>query len=427
MTNEAAAPPLPKPSEISLRRTYPPLADTLGKSEFETMAAVLVRACEVHGDRWQPLSPEQVAKVIAADVEAKRNPIASMNENPFLRPDLPGLVASGHAHWVGGAFERVELTEDAFRLLAKKHLLPRDVVETKHAIRFLLTRIGSWTHARWDQHLRHEVGDDRAKIAIDYIEEVFSVKEYAEQPASANEGFAPATREPVHFADVMSRPAPELPQRQAWRAFVEVFGRCWCGSGREGTAGWACRHVRCIPDLPRTELPNYALPYAPEGVEVAVILLGSLNACDTNEERRELISKALHDAHRLGAAGRAESPIPKPSDIALDMTSPPLADTLGDESLELAAAIVVRVCAADGDRWRSVSAEDCYRRVELDLLEKKEPIASMNAGPNLRRPDIVGLVRAGHARWADYAMDDVVLTEETIRALHEKHPAVRSS
>lgn len=48
---------------------------------------------------------------------------------------------------------------------------------------------------------------------------------------------------------------PELPQRQAWRAFVDVFRRCWCGNVVEGTAAWAIEHVRCIPDLPRTE-PN---------------------------------------------------------------------------------------------------------------------------------------------------------------------------
>lgn len=34
--------------------------------------------------------------------------------------------------------------------------------DAAEALRFLLTRIGSWTNARWDQHLRHEFGDDRA-------------------------------------------------------------------------------------------------------------------------------------------------------------------------------------------------------------------------------------------------------------------------
>lgn len=41
------------------------------------------------------------------------------------------------------------------------------------AVAFLLTRIGSWTHARWDQHLRNEVGDEAANEAIEWIEETF--------------------------------------------------------------------------------------------------------------------------------------------------------------------------------------------------------------------------------------------------------------
>lgn len=34
------------------------------------------------------------------------------------------------------------------------------------ALAFLLTRIGSWTDARWDQHLRHEFGDELANVMI---------------------------------------------------------------------------------------------------------------------------------------------------------------------------------------------------------------------------------------------------------------------
>lgn len=34
------------------------------------------------------------------------------------------------------------------------------------ALAFLLTRIGSWTDARWDQHLRHEFGDEFAGPVI---------------------------------------------------------------------------------------------------------------------------------------------------------------------------------------------------------------------------------------------------------------------
>jgi hypothetical protein len=52
------------------------------------------------------------------------------------------------------------------------------------AVAFLLTRIGSWTNARWDQHLRHEIGDAAADAAIRWIAETFRVKEFGELPAS---------------------------------------------------------------------------------------------------------------------------------------------------------------------------------------------------------------------------------------------------
>ena len=38
----------------------------------------------------------------------------------------------------------------------------RTVEAMAEALQFLLPRIGSWTNARWDQHLRYEFGDERA-------------------------------------------------------------------------------------------------------------------------------------------------------------------------------------------------------------------------------------------------------------------------
>lgn len=39
------------------------------------------------------------------------------------------------------------------------------------ALEFLLVRIGSWTNARWDQHIRHEMGDQAADDLIRYLDE----------------------------------------------------------------------------------------------------------------------------------------------------------------------------------------------------------------------------------------------------------------
>lgn len=57
-------------------------------------------------------------------------------------------------------------------------------VTARLSVAFLLTRIGSWTSARWDQHLRNEIGDAAADEAIRWIERTFRVTEFGNQPAS---------------------------------------------------------------------------------------------------------------------------------------------------------------------------------------------------------------------------------------------------
>ena len=36
-------------------------------------------------------------------------------------------------------------------------------------LRWILDRIGSWTNARWDQHLRSEFGDERANAVMEMV------------------------------------------------------------------------------------------------------------------------------------------------------------------------------------------------------------------------------------------------------------------
>lgn len=43
-----------------------------------------------------------------------------------------------------------------------------DVAPSK-MLDWLLTRIGSWTNARWDQHLRHEFGDESTDRLIAWL------------------------------------------------------------------------------------------------------------------------------------------------------------------------------------------------------------------------------------------------------------------
>lgn len=52
--------------------------------------------------------------------------------------------------------------QDAVELVERIDALEAEDCTVEAALAFLLTRIGSWTDARWDQHLRHEFGDEAA-------------------------------------------------------------------------------------------------------------------------------------------------------------------------------------------------------------------------------------------------------------------------
>lgn len=86
-------------------------------AEVEFAAACLVRACQVHGDVWQPISQEQCEAVLKADYDAKRQPAYSWTTNPFFRPSMQMLVDEKYADFDGDG--RIELTEKAFEALAK--------------------------------------------------------------------------------------------------------------------------------------------------------------------------------------------------------------------------------------------------------------------------------------------------------------------
>ena len=109
-----------KPSEVDLGASFPPLVGTMGHTEAELAAALLVRACQVNGDAWQDISIAQILEVVAADIEANRQPIAAMNRNPFCRPDAYDLVKRGFAEWVADPGQALRLTQRGLDVLAAK-------------------------------------------------------------------------------------------------------------------------------------------------------------------------------------------------------------------------------------------------------------------------------------------------------------------
>jgi hypothetical protein len=114
-----------KPSDVDMCSSFPPLVGTMGSSEAECAAALVVRACQVQGDAWQDIDVHTLRGVIRADLEAKRNPVHSMNRNPFCRPDACDLVKLGCAEWVGEPGKVLRFTQrglDGLRKVARSSI-----------------------------------------------------------------------------------------------------------------------------------------------------------------------------------------------------------------------------------------------------------------------------------------------------------------
>lgn len=85
-----------RPSDVHLGVI--PLVGTLGRAELEHAAALLVRACQLHEDKWQPVSLEMVGATIAHDSTNLVGALPFWITNPFMaRPDFYGLLRRGYA------------------------------------------------------------------------------------------------------------------------------------------------------------------------------------------------------------------------------------------------------------------------------------------------------------------------------------------
>lgn len=83
----------------------------------------------------------------------------------------------------------------------------------KKHLRFLLVRIGSWTSARWDQHLRFEFGDKKTDETIAWLRESgFDVDAMRGRP-SVPEGELAKPRELGEVIDAMLAEVPETESR----------------------------------------------------------------------------------------------------------------------------------------------------------------------------------------------------------------------
>lgn len=108
-----------KPSDVDLRSSYPPLVGSMGSTEAEIAAAMIVRTCQVNGDAWQDVPAPMIGKVIKNDIAAMIEPFHSLNGNPFCRPSIQRLVDSGCAEWVGEPGRVIRFTRKGLEGLEK--------------------------------------------------------------------------------------------------------------------------------------------------------------------------------------------------------------------------------------------------------------------------------------------------------------------
>lgn len=92
----------------------------MGRVEREAAATLMVRACQLRGDAFAPLRPQDIGEAIRHDLNAELEPLKSLNTNPFWRPDFRDLVVHGFARWTTDEEHApVEFTPKGFEALRK--------------------------------------------------------------------------------------------------------------------------------------------------------------------------------------------------------------------------------------------------------------------------------------------------------------------
>jgi hypothetical protein len=93
-----------KPSEVQLFvRSFLPLVGLFERSENEFGAALLVRLCVKHGDVFAAHGPKAFGELMKEDRENNVEPWSKFYQNPFVFPDIRGLVQAGYAEFEGDA------------------------------------------------------------------------------------------------------------------------------------------------------------------------------------------------------------------------------------------------------------------------------------------------------------------------------------
>jgi hypothetical protein len=84
------------PSQVRLHAGNP-LVDTLGKTELECAAGLIVQYCAASGDRWEPIDVGGMLEWIRGEAKSHGAEPGHWSRNPFFRPDFQGLGTAGFA------------------------------------------------------------------------------------------------------------------------------------------------------------------------------------------------------------------------------------------------------------------------------------------------------------------------------------------
>jgi hypothetical protein len=98
-----------KPSEVVFRSFPFCLVDTLGKTELEIAAGIIVEYCKEHGDHWQRVTWQQIREFLRPQQEKL---------NPFAMPNFHGLAPLGLALWHDDDAS-IELTSKCLSLIQR--------------------------------------------------------------------------------------------------------------------------------------------------------------------------------------------------------------------------------------------------------------------------------------------------------------------
>jgi len=113
-----------KPTEILLDTGCGrPFPDTFGDQRLEMAAGMLVIACAMYGDKWQPVEWPMISVALLKNVRGNTQPWAALNLNPNCpAPDFFALCERGFARFTESDRSRspIEFTDHGLDTIRKK-------------------------------------------------------------------------------------------------------------------------------------------------------------------------------------------------------------------------------------------------------------------------------------------------------------------